>query len=71
MASASCTSNSTRPYAEFIKNLTNPEARYQPTMKEPGSKKLVHGEWVTVKPGDEDAVKEKGPVQSDPGGEVG
>jgi hypothetical protein len=27
--------------------------------KEPGSKKLVHGEWVEVKPDDEDAVREE------------
>lgn len=59
MASASCTSSKTRPYAEFIRNVTNPEARYKPTEKEPGSKKLVHGEWVTVKPGDADAAAKK------------
>lgn len=33
-----------------------PPDKFQRILKEPGTKKLVFGEWVTVKEGDDDAV---------------
>jgi hypothetical protein len=34
-----------------------PRYEQQQPKKEPGSLKLVHGEWIEVMPDDEDAVK--------------
>src|SRR5438309_10969699 len=74
MASAIRTSNRGRSYADFIDRTKFPEVPHQRVPKQPGSKKLVCGEWVEVKPGDEDAVsdpvvqhgrrKKNGPAQS-------
>lgn len=34
-----------------------PPAKFERIPKEPGTKKLVCGEWITVKEGDEDALR--------------
>lgn len=34
----------------------DPPAKFQRILKEPGTKKLVCGEWITVKEDDEDAI---------------
>jgi hypothetical protein len=51
-------------------NYVPPRVTKEQPKKAPGSKKLVHGEWVEVKPGDEDAapVRRKGPRPVGPGG---
>ena len=54
MASANLTSNKMRSYRDFITRSTI--GRFERVPKEPGSKKLVCGEWVVVKPGDKDAT---------------
>ena len=72
MASATCTPSRTRSYTDVVRPTRDPSlkppARFERVPKQPGSKKLVHGEWVDVKPDDEDAVKETGPAQSHIGG---
>jgi hypothetical protein len=48
-----------------------PRVTKEQPKKVPGSKKLVHGEWVEVKPDDPDAAplqKKKGPRPVGPGG---
>lgn len=48
-ASANSTSSSTRSYRDFITNVKNLDARFQRVPKAPGSKELIHGEFVEVK----------------------
>lgn len=57
MAEASCTCSKTKSYADFIDRTAFPLIPFQRVEKEPGSKKLVCGNWVTVKPKDDDAIK--------------
>jgi hypothetical protein len=58
MASAFATSND-KVTSGCMRPTRNPSleapARFQRIAKAPGSKKLVHGQWVVVQPGDEDA----------------
>lgn len=52
-------SDSGTPYSGFGRPMRNPllqsPDKVQRVPKEPGSKKLVHGKWVVVKPDDDDA----------------
>jgi hypothetical protein len=54
MTAAIDTSTPRKSYVDFIK--CSRVGKFQRVPKEPGSKKLVHGEWVVVKPGDIDAA---------------
>lgn len=47
-----------------------PRVTQEQPKKEPGSKKLIHGEWIEVKAEDDDAVRapRKGPRPVAPGG---
>jgi hypothetical protein len=56
-ASASSTSSKTRSYGDFITSCKSRE-RFKRVPKQPGSKKLIHGDWVTVTPDDDDAITE-------------
>jgi hypothetical protein len=57
-ASASKTSDRSRSKATRDP-LIEPPAKFERTLKVPGSKKLVLGEWVEVLPDDEDAATKK------------
>lgn len=69
-ASANSTSDKTQSIRPIRDPSIEPPARFERIEKEPGSKKLVLGKWVTVKAGDDDAAKRKrkGPRPVGPGG---
>lgn len=54
-ASASSTSDKIRSKATRDPSIA-PPAKFELIPKEPGSKKLILGQWVVVNPGDEDAA---------------
>lgn len=59
-ASANCTNEARRRWLARMRDpdYQPPRFKQEQPKKEPGSKKLVCGEWVTVKEGDDDARKQ-------------